>query len=233
MQARIKRPSGEVKLPFPRIGLIKTGYKDGRGYPKSTNYFIPSGKYAGLFNQAYGEKTDTIQIVFPDDNPGLVCIERYEYRDDDGRLYAKGDGESFDVWDGKVYQKLTLTEYPDLMKAVQKRCPTKKSKKNGDGWEVVLTLNFIIPLVKGVAGYWSYTTKGEASSIPQIRELFDAVLEERGFVRGVLFDLSVQFAKSNKPGVNSKYPVVSLIPNESEENLKKFEGFNGIKAIGG
>lgn len=227
MQARIKRPSGEVKLPFPRIGLIKTGFKDGRGFPKSTDYFLPSGKYAGLFKQAYGEKPDTIQIVFPDDNPGLVCIEKYELRDNDGRLYAKGDGENFDVWDGKVYQALTLTEYPKLMETVQKRCKSKK------GWEVVLTLNFIIPLVKGVAGYWSYSTKGEASSIPQVRNLFDAILEERGFVRGVLFDLSVQFAKSNKPGVNSRYPVVSLIPNESEENLKKFEGFNGIKAIEG
>lgn len=44
----------------------------------------------GLFTQAYGEKPQTIQIVFPDDDPAKVCNERYEYRDDDGRLIAAG-----------------------------------------------------------------------------------------------------------------------------------------------
>lgn len=230
MEARIKRPEGEIKLPYPRIGFIKTGFKDARGLPKSTDYFICTGKYSGLFKSTYGETPDTIQIVFPDDNEQLVCIERYEYRDDDGRLYAKGDGINFDIWNGKVYQSFSIEEYPNIMETVQKRCPTKKSNK-GDGWDIVLTLNFILPLVRGIAGYWSFSTKGNSSTIPQVRNLFDAIREQRGFVKGILFDLSVQFAKSNKPGVNSKYPVVSLIPNESEENMKKFNGIHGIKRL--
>lgn len=224
MNGRIVRPDGiGARLPLPRIGTIRTGMKNNRSLPVSVDYFIPKGKYEGLVNKAYGEKPNTIQIIFPSDDPELVCIERYEYRDDEGRLYAKGDGENFDVWDGKVYQKLSITDYPKLMESVQKKNPNRKSKQ-GSGWDIVLTLNFLIPLVKGVAGYWTYTTKGEASTIPQIRNLFDEVLNKNGFVSGVVFDLSVQFATSNKPNVQSRYPVVSLIPNESDENIEKLKG---------
>jgi hypothetical protein len=87
-------------------------------------------------------------------------------------------------------------------------------------------------MVKGVAGVWQFTTKGEMSTIPQIRDVFDAMFEARGFVKGIVFDLSVDFAKSQKPGNKSRYPVVSLIPNESEENIEKLKG-TLTKAIGG
>ena len=57
---------------LPRVGQIKIGMKNANGYPQSVDYFIPTGKYAGLFTQAYGEKPQTIQIVFPDDDPAKV-----------------------------------------------------------------------------------------------------------------------------------------------------------------
>ena len=86
MKGRIKRPEAQQsRLILPRVGQIKIGIKNANGYPQSVDYFIPTGKYAGLFTQAYGEKPQTIQIVFPDDDPAKVCNERYEYRDDDGR----------------------------------------------------------------------------------------------------------------------------------------------------
>lgn len=229
MKGRIIRPENSGnRLPLPRIGFIKTGMKNSRGLPVSIDYFIAKGKYEGLFHSSYGDKPNRIQIIFPDDDPELVCIEQYQYRDNDGRLYAKGDGESFDVWDGKIYQKLSLSDYPKLMNTVQKRCPNSRSIKTGSGWEIVLTLNFIIPMVRGVAGYWSYTTKGEASTIPQVRNLFDEILNSKGYVKGIIFDLSVQFATSQKPNVQSRYPVVSLIPNESDENTEKFKKLKSL-----
>ena len=82
MKGRIRRPEAEKsRLILPRVGQIKIGMKNANGYPQSVDYFIPTGKYAGLFTQAYGEKPQTIQIVFPDDDPAKVCNERYEYRD--------------------------------------------------------------------------------------------------------------------------------------------------------
>lgn len=229
----INRPAAERNhLVLPRVGFVKVGYKDEKGYPRSTDYFMANGKYAALFNKAYGDKPQTIQIVFPSDDPEQVCCERYEYRDDEGRLIATGDGQTFRCWNGKEYQELSVTDYPNLMQSIEKRYPNKQYKRNGEGWNIILTLNFIIPCVRGVAGVWQYTTRGTASTIPNIRDTFDAVLENKGFVKGVLFDMNVQFAKSQKPGDKSRYPVVTIVPNESEENLKKVkEAYQPIKLL--
>ncbi|UFK27453.1 hypothetical protein [Elizabethkingia phage TCUEAP2] len=222
MKGRIKRPeANKVRLILPRVGFIKIGMKTERGLPQSVDYFIPVGKYAGLFTQAYGERPQTIQIVFPDDDPEKVCNERFEYRDDEGRLIAEGNGELFKVWDGTKYEELTVEQYPNLMQSIAKRYPNKAVKKGGDGWKITLTLNFIVPLVRGVAGVWQFTTNGSASTIPAIRETFDGMLAERGFCKGIIFDLNVQFATTQKPGDKSRFPVVSLVPNESDDNVLK------------
>lgn len=221
MNGRIVRNEPEKGLVLPRIGRIKVGVKSAKGYPQSVDWFVPSGKYAGLFTQAYGEKPQTVQVVFPSDDPEEVCREEYEYRDDEGKLVARGDGHTFEVWNGTKYAPLSIDDYPNLMSGVARKYPNRAVKSGGDGWNVTLTLNFVLPLVRGVAGVWTFVTKGSASSIPGIRGAFDAVLESRGFVKGVIFDLNVQFAQSYKPGVKSRYPVVSLVVNQSEENLRK------------
>lgn len=218
MRGRILRKEADTRLVLPRIGKLKIGMKNEKGKPQSVDYFIPTGKYAGLFTKAYGDKPSVIQIVFPDDDVTKVCSEYYEYRDDQGRLIAKGDGYAFEVWNGQKYVELTTDKRPDIMDLVRTKYPTK-----GSGWRVRMTLNFIVPLVRGVAGVWTFETNGNLSSIPAIRDIFDAMLAERGSCKGIIFDLSVQFAKSQKPGVSSRYPVVSLIPNESEENIKKLD----------
>lgn len=238
MRSRIIMNSPSVRgerLSLPRIGSVKVGYKDEKGFPRSVDYFIPSGKYAGLFAKAYGDKPSTIQIMFPDDDPGKVCRERFEYRDDEGKLVAYGDGEVFSVWDGKEYKELNTEDYPNVMRSVEKRYPNRLFRKNGDGWTIILAINFIVPLVCGIAGVWQFTTHGTASTIPAVRDIFDEILERRGSIKNVLFDLSVEFAKSQKPGDKSRYPVVRLVPNESEENVQKIKqaykslGFNQPK----
>ena len=235
MNGRIKRPEAQQsRLVLPRVGIIKIGKKTPTGLPQSLDYFIAVGKYAGLFAKAYGEKPQTIQIVFPDDDPAKVCNERYEYRDDEGRLIAAGDGQKFECWDGKTYQILTIDKYPRLMEQITQKYPNKAAKKGGDGWGIVLTLNFIIPCIRGVAGIWQFTTKGTASTIPTIRATFDGMLEQRGFCKGIVFDLNVQFATSQKPGDKSRYPVVTLVPNESEENINRVkQAFTPMKELEG
>ena len=234
MAGRILKKAGAetTKLVLPRVGTIKIGFKDERGFPRSVDYFIPTGKYASLFTKAYGEKPQTIQVVFPDDDPAKVCNERYEYRDDEGRLLATGDGETFQIWNGKEYQEVSIEQSPNLMKSVEKRHPNKLYQKTGEGWQIILTLNFIIPCVRGIAGVWQFSTKGTASTIPNVRNVFDAMLEMKGYCKGIIFDLSVQYAKSQKPGDKSRYPVVSLIPNESEENIRMIKSaYEPIKVL--
>lgn len=217
MGGRIYRPEQANNiLALPEIGRLHIGKKqagnNGREYPVSVDYFIPSGKYAGLFTQALGEKPQTIQVIFPDDTPEKVCNERYEYRDDKGALVARGDGQTFEIWNGEKYAPYSVDTYPDIMAQIERNNPTKRGAEN---WDIVLTLRFIVPAVRGIVGVWQFSTKGKASSVKNIRESFDGVRLMRGTVTQTVFDLSVQFAKSNKPGVNSRYPVVSLVANDN------------------
>ena len=213
MDGRIYRPEQDAGiLELPEIGRLHVGLKNERGLPQSIDYFRPTGKYAGLFTAAVGERPQTIQVIFPDDNPESVCNERYEYRDDKGALVARGDGRTFEVWDGKKYAPYSVSQYPDIMERIAAKHPTKRG---ADNWDVALTLRFIVPAVRGVVGVWQFSTKGAASSIKNIRNSFDGVQMMRGTVTQTVFDLSVQFAKSNKPGVSSRYPVVSLVANDT------------------
>lgn len=228
MNGRIKRPDTQRNtLGMPIIGTVKCGMKamskTGKEYPTSVDYFIPSGKYAPLFTKAYGEKPQTIQIVFPSDDASMVCNERYEYRSDDGKLIASGDGEKFLVWNGKKYAEFLLSEHPDLMQRISAKNPKKNVKEGTDGWDITLTLIFRLPMVRGVAGLWRFITKGTASTIPQIRDAFDRMQQSNGHCESVIWDLSVKFAKSQKPGVTSRYPVVTMVANESEENLRMIQ----------
>lgn len=217
MTGRIYRPSqgGDV-LELPEVGRLHIGKKEmsskGKEYPVSVDYFIPAGKYAGMFTAALGERPSTIQVVFPSDDAAKVCNERYEYRDNAGALVARGDGRVFEVWDGARYSSFGIEQYPDLMQRVAEANPTRRGV---DNWDIVLTLRFIVPAVRGIVGVWQFTTKGKASSIRNIRDSFDGVQLMRGSVTQTVFDLSVQFAKSNKPGANSRYPVVTMVANDN------------------
>lgn len=236
MKGRIMRQETSNRLGLPRVGTIKVGIKavarNGKEYPQSVDYFVAGGKYAGLFAKAYGEKPQTIQIVFPADDPALVCNERYEYRDDDGRLIAYGDGESFFVWNGEIYAPFSRAKYPDIMAKIASKHPNRNVRSGGDGWDTTLTVTFMLPLVRGIAGVWQFVSKGTASTIPNIRDAFDKMLALNGRVAGVIWDMTVKFATSQKPGDKSRYPVVTIIPNESEGNLRAVtEAKNPIKLL--
>lgn len=220
MEGRIYRNEQNTEmLELPEVGRLHIGIKNERGYPQSIDWFRPTGKYADMFTKCCGEKPQTIQIIFPSDNVELVCNERYEYRDDKGALVARGDGRTFEVWNGQKYMPYSITQYPDIMNQIAAKNPTKKG---ADNWVIALTLRFVVPAVRGVVGVWQFSTKGAASSIKNIRNSFDAVQMMRGTVTQTVFDLSVQFAKSNKPNDSSRYPVVSLIANDNRiEDIRK------------
>lgn len=214
MGARIKTTEKANRLPLAVVGHIKCGMKSDRGFPMSTDYFLADGNYASLFNSAYGEKPNRIQIVFPSDDEELVCKEYYSLRDTAGKLVAEGDGETFKVYSSKTQSYITLSteQYPNLMEDIKGKYPKCE-------WKITLTLRFLLPLVRGVAGIWELSTKGAASSVNSIRDTFDAFKEQNGHISGVIFDLSVKMHQSQKPQCSSRYPVLSLVPNESAENL--------------
>lgn len=212
----------------PILGKIKVGMKQtntqGREYPVSCDWFRADGKYAPLFDEVYGEKPNSLLIYFPSDNPELCCNESYVYRDNAGKKVAEGDGETFFVYSAREGRrvKVTTAEMPDVMDAVSRKFPSKT------GWQISLTIRFVLPMVSKIYGVWEFTTKGAASTIPQIRDCFDSMLAKNGKIAGVLCDLNVKFAKSDSPS-GSRFPVVSLVPNETEQNVAKIQA---VKQIG-
>lgn len=213
MNGRIVRneQSGNV-FGLPEIGRLHIGIKNDRGLPQSIDWFRATGKYADMFAQTFGDKPQTIQIVFPSDEPALVCHERYVYRDDRGALVARGNGQIFEIWDGRQYAPYAVADYPDIWQQIIDKNPTKRG---ADNWDIELTMRFIVPAIRGIVGVWQLATKGRASSVKNLRDSFDAVQRLRGTVTTSVFDLSVHFHKSNKPGQNSRYPVLELVCNDT------------------
>jgi len=225
MEGRIKRKKSEgTKLPL--LGKIKVGIK-GEKYPKSLDYFVADGKYANVFDDIFGKEPKSIPIVFISDDIRTSCNERYECRDNKGRLAGYGDGENMYLYNGNT------EEYEQVDKETK---DGKDALKEAGKWETILTIKFVIPQIKTVFGMWQFTTKGQKSSIPAIRDTFDAVLETAGTVKNIPFDLQVQKVKSQRPDSKSLFPVVTLIPNISKDNLYHLANYlqagNDIKQLG-
>ncbi len=225
LTGRIKRDITDTGLKLPRIGKIKVGEKrrnaNGKEYPVSLDYFRCDSKYQKFFEDAYGETPKKIQIVFVSDEFTDSCDERWECRDSQGRLTGKGDETGWYLWDGKDYS---------LVDAVKDRDKMKSSGK----WEVILTIRFIIPAIKGVFGMFEFTTKGDKSSIPQIRDTFDSVQKMAGTIINIPFDLVVEKVISQKPESKNKFPVVNLIANMGSDNLEILKNYylnGGIEEI--
>lgn len=224
MKGRIAREQTVMKIPT--IGNIKVGIKNDRGLPQSLDYFIASGKYSKMFEDAFGEKPNKIEVIFLSDILDEVCNERYEIRKGT-KLFGWGDGSEFMLWDENTkdtntgdmgtYKHFTKEKHPDIME--------RTVKVTGNEWKQVLTLRFLIPRIKGVFGVWQLTTRGKESSIPQIVSVFDQIKDRAGTVINIPFDIIVEKVKSQKPNSKSSYPVITLIPNISQKSLEKVRSF--------
>lgn len=211
--SRIKRDNEKQGLGFPIVGKIKIGMKHPeKGYPMALDYFVASGQYAKLFDEAFGEKPQCIKIIFHSSEIEHVCNERFEIRDSAGKLISDGDGQTFRVWSKDAEKYISETpENPDEW--MQKVANKLKSE-----WKQALTLRFMIPAVKGIAGLWELTTKGKETSLKNVRDSFDSVLSIAGMVTNIPFDLYVEKHKSNTPNGRS-YSVLSLTANLSQSSL--------------
>lgn len=214
---RANMPAQNTRLPL--IGKIRCGEKRtnsaGKEYPASLDYFIATGAYASKFDEVY-VKPERIPIVFISDDDFQSCYEEWDGRDNEGRRAGYGDGETYWLWE---YGKNEYTETKDRQRVAE------FSKKHAVKWRQVLTINFVIPAIKGVFGVWQLQTGGDKSSINAIRNTFDEMRELAGTVINIPFDLCVKRVTSNKPEAKSVYPVISLVPNISAENMETLRAF--------
>src|SRR3972149_4555670 len=103
MTGRIQsRKSESAASTLPEIGKVKIGEKamsqGGKEYPKSLDYFKPTGNFANEFTMKYGDKPTKLSVCFISDDLNEVCNERYESWVK-GKRWGWGDGTLFTVWD--------------------------------------------------------------------------------------------------------------------------------------
>lgn len=200
---------------LPEIGKIKTGIKAktaaGVEYPKAIDYFRPTGNFANQFVALFGEKPQSLQVTFISDNIKEVCNEQFESWDK-GKRYGYGDGETFTVWDAAT------AKYVEDVPAADKRVKALK-------WDRTLTLRFVLLKMTGVLGYWSWSTKAKEVSIPSITKSFDLVMDRAGSIIGFPFNFTIEMKKSYTPGEARTYPVVSLIPSFTDENMEAVRNY--------
>jgi hypothetical protein len=201
------------------VGTIKVGEKRknaaGKDFPVSLDYFKADGDYAKVFVEAFGETPNSIEIVFISDDYEKSCLEEWVGRDKAGRKVGFGDGKRFWLFDDATLEyKLAEGTEQEIKQRM------KVMKTEGVKWSVVLTLHFVIPKIPKILGVWRFQTKGVKSTIENVRNTFDHIQNVYGTVIGIPFDFRVKKVKSDKPGSGNVFPVVSIVPNLSDENLR-------------
>lgn len=208
---RIVRAAKETrKTKLPLIGNLRVGMKNEKGYPISLDHFIATGDYASYFKEEFGEKPTKVQIIFLSDDNVQSCLEEWDGRDPKGKRAGYGNGETFHIYD---------EQFEDYIEMDNKDTINKQTKEKKITWKILLTLHFVIPKIKGVFGLWRFQTRGDKSSIATIVSTFDEIKNNVGTIVNIPFDLVVKKVKSQTPGGVKVFPVVSLVPNLSTNNL--------------
>lgn len=204
---RVKSNSNRIGL----IGKIKIGEKNQQGNPVSLDYFRATGKHEDEFKRKFGDKPQSIQIIFVNDESLDV---RYELRQGK-KLFAYSDGEMVFAFDKDRNEYVLQEKGFDVLGA-------KFSNKLEKNWEKVLRLYFIIPDLK-IWGLWAFETKGVESTIPNIEGCYDYIKDRAGTVVNIPFDLVVEKVVSQKPESKNKFPVVNMVANLSDTSLERIK----------
>jgi hypothetical protein len=214
MTGRIQsRKTESAASTLPEIGKIKIGEKamsaSGKEYPKSLDYFRPTGNFANEFTTKYGDKPTKLSVCFISDSLSEVCNERYESWVK-GKRWGWGDGSTFTVWD---------TTAGDGKGAYVNDVPASDARVKALKWDIMLTLRFVLLELKGIMGYWTFQTKAKATTIPSVVKAFDFVRERANTIIGFPFNLIIERKTGYNPGEAKNYPVVTLVPNFSQDAL--------------
>lgn len=194
---------------LPEIGKVKIGMKHPeKGYPMSVDYFIATGNFVKQFADANPDKPKVLPVCFISDSLEEVCNERFESWEK-GKRWGWGNGSLFTVWDK------TLNGDKGGYFETDKEDPRVKSLK----WDTMLTLRFVLLNMPGIMGYWTFNTKAKMSTIPSIIKAFDFVRGRANTIIGFPFTLMVEKKTGYSPGEAKSYPVVTLVPNFSQEAI--------------
>lgn len=216
-----RKQEGSSKLP--EIGKLKIGIKKqssgGKEYPAAIDYFRATGTFANEFHKKFGEKPRELKVVFLSNDVEEVCNQRYECWEG-GKRCGWSDGETYTIFDKALNNG--KGGYKELKPDTE---ANKQAIKAVGKWDEMLTIRFVLLELPGVMGYWTFQTKAKAVTIPVITNAFDFVKEKAGTIIGFPFSLTVEMKTGYSPGDPRKYPVVSLVPNFTEETMELVQNY--------
>lgn len=199
----------ESKIPF--IGKVKIGEKTrndkGIEHCKSLDYFVATGNFAKVFQEKYGSQPRVIRILFANENSiSTFWILRGK------ELYGLSDGLTVKYADqkAKVFREQTF-QTKDECKAFMQKIEDEIGKKD-IFWKKKLSMDFILPDIDKLFGFWRFETGGKESMIDQISTMFDGASKLYENISLVPFWLSVSMKETRTFGETHKYPVVSITP---------------------
>lgn len=208
MRIHSETPTGNLG----RIGKIKVGKKTDRGLPTSLDYFRfdcgDNKMWEEEARRLFGSEPKSLPIKFFTANDDISCDQRYELRTHDGKLAGKGDGKHY--WLVNEHGQWHMEADRKKVAAYVTRLKTEKYKPE---WQEVCYLRFVLSGYP-VLGYWELYTKGASSTIKNLVGVFDQVRNLTDITR-VNFLLRVERHTSNRAGSKSRYPVVSLYPEQA------------------
>lgn len=216
------------------IGKIKIGKKTDKGRPISLDYFRFTdpfgGRYSKMAEQQYGQPKQ-LQVTFASDDFNQNCIERMELRNNGGQLVAYTDLETLWTSQKDGFEPISKERIKKAggIKPCMEALEKKYTKSNYDAKFFECLYLRVVLLGFPVIGQWEIYTKAAKSSIKQIVDTYDMVLQQAGRIAWIPFTLSVQKVKANReiPGESYKrsYSVISLHPDlsvEMQEALLQF-----------
>lgn len=210
---RIKREVDSHKIGI--IGKIKIGEKSVKGYPKALDYFRFKSQFPRYEEQAreiYGKTPKQLKVTFASDDPNENCIQRMELRDSSGKLAAYTDLQTLWVANTAGYDKVS-DERIEKGGGIEACMKALEKKYKGEFFECLYLRVMLLGFP--VIGQWEIYTKGSKTSIQNIIDVYDMVQKNAGRVQFVPFTINVDLVKSNRTGVNRKYPVISLFADLS------------------
>ena len=96
-----------------------------------------------------------------------------------------------------------------------------KEKKRGAAqikWKEIIRIKFVLCNTP-ILGRWILESGGARTSIQNILDAYDAVMEAKGTVVGTYFMLQVDKVKSNRAGISRNYPILSLVAIRTPEDM--------------
>jgi len=204
----VNRDTSKISI----IGRLKIGEKDAvKGYPKSVDYFIPTGKFSDNFTEQYGKKPNKILIFFPSQD---VLIQQYVLYCD-GKRFGVSDGLTVDVIRDGEHEITVCNSHEDAILFMNNYAEKlNRKQKSKPEWKLTVSIKFLLAELRNIMGLWQFETAGKASMVDQITNSFDNACNMFGTIIGVPFWLSVEKIKhlSAKDNNAKIFPVVTLSP---------------------